>query len=363
MADPVEVAALENCLHPFCIAHFSTLEIPPIMASRFRETRDIWHFLWTDIGIFENLKAGRPIQKPSEAYRMYEVRFHGRGGQGAVMAAQALASAAFQEGGYATAFPFFGAERRGAPVLAFTRIDNKRIYRKTQVYEPDFVVVLDEGLVDTVNVVEGLKKGGMVIVNTAKKPEDVDVGIDVKIATVDATSVALEVLKQPATNSAILGAIAKATGLVKIESVEKGIMQVFGDRLGAKVGELNGKAARVAYDRTIVGVTKGHRLLKTAKKWLPDVNELPLGGASIPMKTEAGLVGPGSFVESKTGSWRVFKPEYDNEKCIMCNFCWFYCPEGCIDRNGDRMEFDLDYCKGCGICSNECPVEAIKMVR
>ncbi len=86
---------------------------------------------------------------------MYEVRFHGRGGQGAVMAAQALASAAFQEGGYATAFPFFGAERRGAPVLAFTRIDTKRIYRKTQVYEPDVVVVLDEGLVETVNVVEG----------------------------------------------------------------------------------------------------------------------------------------------------------------------------------------------------------------
>jgi 2-oxoacid:acceptor oxidoreductase gamma subunit (pyruvate/2-ketoisovalerate family)/2-oxoacid:acceptor oxidoreductase delta subunit (pyruvate/2-ketoisovalerate family) len=333
------------------------------MAQEFRGIRDNWHFSWTNIGIFENLKAGRPIQKPSEAYRMYEVRFHGRGGQGAVMAAQALASAAFQEGGYATAFPFFGAERRGAPVLAFTRIDNKRIYRKTQVYEPDFVVVLDEGLVDTVNVVEGLKKGGMVIVNTARKPEEVDVGIDVKLATVDATTVALEVLKQPATNSAILGAIAKATGLVKIESVEKGIMQVFGDRLGAKVGELNGKAARVAYDRTIVGMTKGHRELKTAKKWLPDVKELPMGVASVRMKTEAGLVGPGSFRESKTGSWRVFRPEYDKEKCTMCNFCWFYCPEGCIDRKGDMMEFDMDYCKGCGICANECPVEAIKMVR
>ena len=105
---------------------------------------------------------------------MYEVRFHGRGGQGAVMAAQALASAAHAEGGYATAFPFFGAERRGAPVLAFTRIDEKRIYRKTQVYEPDYVVVLDEGLLETVNVVEGLRKDGIVVVNTTKKPEEVD---------------------------------------------------------------------------------------------------------------------------------------------------------------------------------------------
>jgi 2-oxoacid:acceptor oxidoreductase gamma subunit (pyruvate/2-ketoisovalerate family)/2-oxoacid:acceptor oxidoreductase delta subunit (pyruvate/2-ketoisovalerate family) len=294
---------------------------------------------------------------------MYEVRFHGRGGQGAVMAAQALASAAFQEGGYATAFPFFGAERRGAPVLAFTRIDKKRIYRKTQVYEPDFVVVLDEGLIEGVNVVEGLKKGGMVIVNSAKKPEEIDVGIDVKLATVDATSVALEVLKQPATNSAILGAIAKVTGLVTIESVEKGIMQVFGDRLGPKVGELNGKAARVAYDRTIIGESHGHRKIQVTKKWLPDVNELPLGVASVKMQTEAGMVGPGSFKEYKTGSWKVFHPEYDKEKCTMCNFCWFYCPEGCIYRKGDHMEYDMEYCKGCGICANECPADALKMVR
>jgi pyruvate ferredoxin oxidoreductase gamma subunit len=279
------------------------------------------------------------------------------------MAAQALASAAYAEGGYATAFPFFGAERRGAPVLAFTRIDTKRIYRKTQVYEPHHVVVLDEGLLETVNVVEGLQKGGIVIINTPRRPEEIDVGIDVRIATVDATSVALEVLKQPATNSSILGALAKATGLVSIESIEAGIMQVFGDRLGPKIGEKNARAARVAYDKTIIGDSQGHRLLKATEKWLPDVNELPLGVAGVSMQTAAGAVGPGSFVENKTGSWKVFRPEYDREKCTMCNFCWFYCPEGCIYRKDDHMEFDMDYYKGCGICSNECPVDAIKMVR
>lgn len=294
---------------------------------------------------------------------MHEVRFHGRGGQGAVMAAQALASAAHQEGGYATAFPFFGAERRGAPVLAFTRIDKSRIYRKTQVYEPDVVVVLDESLIDVVNVVDGLKDGGMVIVNTAKRPEEVDVGKDVKIAVVDATSVALEILKQPATNSAILGALAKATGMVKIESIEKGIMQIFGDRLGPKIGEKNALAAKAAYDRTVIGESHGKRPLTKPKKWLPDVNEMPIGAAAVMKETAAGLVGPGSFIENKTGSWKVFRPEYDKEKCTMCNFCWFYCPEGCIYRKDDHMEFDMNYCKGCGICANECPVEAIKMVR
>jgi 2-oxoacid:acceptor oxidoreductase gamma subunit (pyruvate/2-ketoisovalerate family)/2-oxoacid:acceptor oxidoreductase delta subunit (pyruvate/2-ketoisovalerate family) len=279
------------------------------------------------------------------------------------MAAQALASAAYLEGGYAIAFPFFGAERRGAPVLAFTRIDDKRIYRKTQVYEPDVVVVLDEGLLDTVNVVEGLKPGGTVVVNSTRKPEEVDVGLDVKMATVDATSIALEVLKVPTTNSSILGAVAKATSLVKLESIEMGIMQVFGDRLGPKIGEKNAKAARVAFDKTVVGESHGHRKLVTAKKWLPDVNDLPLGVTSVPMETEAGMVGPGSFVENKTGSWKVFHPEYDMEKCTMCNFCWFYCPEGCIYRREDRMEFDMEYCKGCGICANECPADALKMVR
>jgi 2-oxoacid:acceptor oxidoreductase delta subunit (pyruvate/2-ketoisovalerate family) len=140
-------------------------------------------------------------------------------------------------------------------------------------------------------------------------------------------------------------------------------MQVFGDRLGPKIGEKNARAARVAYDRTIVARSNGKRELKTAEKWLPDVSELPMGVAGIPLKTSAGAVGPGSFLENKTGSWKVFRPDYDKEKCTMCNFCWFYCPEGCIYRKDDRMDFDMDYCKGCGICANECPVEAIRMVR
>src|SRR5659263_636823 len=99
---------------------------------------------------------------------MFEVRFHGRGGQGAVMAAQTLAEAAVNEGNYAVAFPF-GAERRGAPVLAFTRIDEKKIYSKTQVYAPDCVVVLDDSLLDTIDVVSGLKPDGIVIINSKEK--------------------------------------------------------------------------------------------------------------------------------------------------------------------------------------------------
>jgi len=110
---------------------------------------------------------------------MFELRFHGRGGQGAVMAAQALAEAAVIEGNYAVAFPFFGAERRGAPVLAFTRIDKKKIYSKTQVYAPDCVVILDDSLLDTIDVVAGLKPEGSVVINSRDKPEDIDLGKEI----------------------------------------------------------------------------------------------------------------------------------------------------------------------------------------
>src|SRR4030067_2640673 len=101
---------------------------------------------------------------------MYEVRFHGRGGQGAVMAAQSLAAAAFREGNHALAFPFFGAERRGAPVLAFARVDSKKIRQRTQVYKPDFVVVLDDKLMGYVDVTAGLKEGGTLIVKSPLPP-------------------------------------------------------------------------------------------------------------------------------------------------------------------------------------------------
>lgn len=305
---------------------------------------------------------------------MYEVRFHGRGGQGAVMAAQALADAAFIEGNYAVAFPFFGAERRGAPVLAFTRVDRKKIYEKTQVYEPDYVIVLDPELPKMVDVTAGLKEGGMAIINTPERPEEFELGKGVKGATVDATSIALEVLGTPITNSAILGAFAKATGVVSIESIEKGIMDIFGARLGERLAEKNAKAARVAYERTEVGVCKGTRKYPEEKKWLPTAQEFPTGGAlGLEVKTEAGLIGLGSFVENETGSWRTFMPVVDNSKCVNCRLCWFYCPEGSIEMLSNLPEnegkdvkgiaIDYRYCKGCGICANECPTKAITMER
>jgi pyruvate ferredoxin oxidoreductase gamma subunit len=296
---------------------------------------------------------------------MFEVRFHGRGGQGAVMAAQTLAEAAVIEGNYAVAFPFFGAERRGAPVLAFTRIDPKKIYSKTQVYAPDCVVVLDDSLLDTIDVIAGLKPEGTVVINSKDKPEDIDLGKEIRTGAINATSVALEILKAPITNTTILGAFAKVTGVVMIESLEEAIKRRFGEKLGKMVGEKNALAARTAYEKTVIGKSKGIKKLEPKKQWLPSYRELPVGGALVEGKTEAGLIGPGSFIENKVMGWATFRPVRDREKCTMCLLCWFYCPEGTIVRISDRGDLmtNYDYCKGCGICANECPVDAIKMVR
>ncbi len=125
-----------------------------------------------------------------------EVRWHGRGGQGAVTAAELLAKAAYIDGYKdVQAFPFFGAERRGAPVTAFTRISSKKIHLRSQIYNPDVVVVLDPSLLGMVNVLEGLRNGGMLVVNISKQPEELlEMGIPpkYKIATVDATKIALD---------------------------------------------------------------------------------------------------------------------------------------------------------------------------
>ena len=182
---------------------------------------------------------------------MYEVRFHGRGGQGAVTAANILAIAAVKQGFYAQSFPYFGVERRGAPVQAFTRIDDKKIDIRMNVYNPDAVVVLDPSLMDVIDVTEGLKEGGIIVINTSKNPEDFKLG-DFKIATVDATKIALEhklgSMAAPIVNTAILGAYAKAIGNVKINFVVDAIRE----NAPAKKEE-NALAAEDAYKHTILG--------------------------------------------------------------------------------------------------------------
>ncbi|UCD92377.1 MAG: pyruvate ferredoxin oxidoreductase subunit gamma [Methanobacteriota archaeon] len=182
---------------------------------------------------------------------MIQIRFHGRGGQGAVVASQLLVEAAFREGKYVQAFPYFGVERRGAPVTAFAKIDEKPIRDRSEVYNPDYVIVMDPSLVTVVNVTEGMGEDGVVIVNTEKSPEELGLKDVKNIATVDATGIAIEhklgSRTAPIVNSAILGAFSKASGIVNIDSIVSSILE----KAPAKREE-NAAAAKDAYEKVKV---------------------------------------------------------------------------------------------------------------
>lgn len=173
---------------------------------------------------------------------MRELRIHGRGGQGSVTAAELIAVAAFEGGMQAQAFPAFGVERRGAPVQAFVRFDNKKIRLRSQVYEPDYVIVQDSTLIRDVNVFQGVKQGGIAIVNT-EKPITAQVPPGVRVIAIDATSIALTHIGLPITNTALMGAFAAASGEIGFAALEDAVKRRFRGDLAAK----NIAAAKAAY--------------------------------------------------------------------------------------------------------------------
>jgi pyruvate ferredoxin oxidoreductase gamma subunit len=182
--------------------------------------------------------------------QLVEIRWHGRGGQGAVTSAELLAQAAISEGKYGQAFPSFGPERRGAPVQAFVRISGQHPIRiRAEITQPDVVVVLDPGLLSIVNVTSGLKAEGIVIINTRKQAEQIreEFGINWSLATIDATKIARELLGVPITNTTMVGAVLRATGVVKLESLLEPLEHRFG-----RLAEKNIKAMEKAYEETLV---------------------------------------------------------------------------------------------------------------
>jgi len=180
---------------------------------------------------------------------MIEICVYGRGGQGGVTLAELVAHAAIREGKHAQSMPSFGPERRGAPVLAFLRVnETERIKIRTEVAEPDVLVVLDPGLLHIGDVVSRLKKGGIAVINTKKSHDEMKAGIGVeRLATVDAMSIAKEVLGLPIVNTAMLGALIKAMEIVPLESLEEPLKERFG-----KVATKNLEAMRKAYEETVV---------------------------------------------------------------------------------------------------------------
>jgi pyruvate ferredoxin oxidoreductase gamma subunit len=182
---------------------------------------------------------------------VFQIRIHGRGGQGVVTAADLFAVAAFLEGKHAQAFPSFGSERMGAPVVAFCRIAEAEIRLREPVLEPDALIIQDPTLCASIDICEGLSQKGYVLINSQKSPEELGIGGHIHglppghVLSLDATTLALEHVGRPIPNAALLGAFAAQTGMLRLESVTAAISSKF---LGA-IGEKNIAAATAAFEK------------------------------------------------------------------------------------------------------------------
>ena len=239
--------------------------------------------------------------------------------------------------------------------MAFNRIsEDEPIRTRTAVAEPDIVVVLDPGLLDIIDVTHGLKDGGTIIINSSRGLVNVRSQLEGpwRLAVVNAKTIALEIVKVPIVNTTMLGALAKVSGVINLESLSKPIEERFGRLAGANI-----KACKRAYEETSIAEPSAvyKKLEKVyAVEKLPSWKELTPGFV---------VTEPGNARSYRSGDWRAERPTWDDDRCIKCGLCFLFCPEGCISQN-DQGYFEADYyyCKGCGICARECWPQAISMV-
>lgn len=189
---------------------------------------------------------------------MLEIRWHGRGGQGVVTAAKFLTDIALHENKYFQAFPEYGPERMGAPIQAFTRIDDNPINIRTGIRKPDAVVVLDSSLIGTVNFLDGLKENGVIIINTPESPSEIRKllkieGAPYKVFTVNATHIALETIGRPIPNTPMIGALIKAINLAPIDVVLEFLQKSFSKKFSDEIVKGNVEAAKRAYEEVQEG--------------------------------------------------------------------------------------------------------------
>ena len=287
------------------------------------------------------------------------VRFHGRGGQGAKTASRILGEAAFNDGYYAQDFPIYGAERRGAPVVAFTRFASEKIAERGFIFSPDISAVMDDTLISdpVANPFAGLRKGGVAVVNTTKPSGSILPGRDdVTIITIDLTGLALKILGKPILSAGIAAAVARISGIKK-EALLTGVAEELGDiGLSSEMVEKNVEFAGTIYARL------APLKLKT--------EELPTNEELVPLAvvvSEGGIekvTHTGNSYLRHTGNWRTFRPTIDYAKCTNCMICYAYCPESAMSVGEDgRVKIDYDNCKGCMICMTECPLRAVSQAR
>ena len=291
---------------------------------------------------------------------MKEIRLHGRGGQGAVLAAELMVVAAFEDGKYGQAFPAFGGERRGAPVQAFVRLDLKPVRVRYRVNQPDYVIILDHTLPNMVDVLDGLKLGGLALIDSEKSPASLLWSVDAPVYAIPATRIALEVFGQPFVNPAMLGAWAAATNEVSLDA----ILHAYRHRFPGELGEKNSQAAQMGFDfirngATPVQVKKSEQAVGRPSIWM---REEVAGVPGQPLHF-ASVVAARTSLAYPTGGWRYSRPVIDVQACNGCSVCEMFCPDSCVSIEDEKAVMDMEFCKGCGICMEVCARNAIQMVK
>ncbi|MCL1918329.1 MAG: 2-oxoacid:acceptor oxidoreductase family protein [Peptococcaceae bacterium] len=306
---------------------------------------------------------------------MLEIRIHGHGGQGTVTLAELIAYAQMKMGRHVQTLPFFGMERRGAPVKTAMRLSDEEILLKSQVYKPHVLVLLSEGL-ESGAVQQGLHKQGVVLVNRAcvaeRSGENVAANVPGCNPSVDAWGIAraceLVLMGQPLINVPMFGAVSRLLG-ISPQAVTESIEYKWPAGSEASV-----RAALRGYEEV-----QGLEGLPDMARWIGDAAELP---TEIPMEIPVELptelpaalkanritgvpAHPVSFpqkgVSGQTGTWRLERPVINKDTCTSCLLCWVFCPEAVIEK--ETLDIDYTYCKGCGVCAEECPAKAINMIR
>lgn len=187
--------------------------------------------------------------------KMVEIRWHARGGQGAKTAATLIAAVALEEGKFSQGFPDYGPEREGAPMRGYTRISDNPIYVHSAIYTPDIVVVLDSSLLASVDVTEGLKDGGIVLVNSPEEPKDLRKKMklgNTKLYTVDATQISIDEIGRPIPNTPMMGALMKIMPVLKLDTILHDVEKKFKAK-GDKIVQGNFRAIRRAFEEVKEG--------------------------------------------------------------------------------------------------------------
>jgi pyruvate ferredoxin oxidoreductase gamma subunit len=291
---------------------------------------------------------------------MIEVRFHGRGGQGAKLASRILGRSGFLCGLQVQDFALFGAERRGAPVVSFTRLSNDPIDQRGHIDRPNLVVVMDDSLLKEApgQVFHGVDAKTPLFVNA--DPDRIQVNPQdlppARFLFVDLSATARQLIGSVFVSAGAAAVAAKCIPSINLSALEEAVKIELGEfGLAPELIQKNVAAACEAYQRTTsVDLASPAAEQAAAPSW-----------QAVPYLGKSRFIGPtirrrGSAALRQTGNWRVERPEIDLTKCKRCFLCYLYCPEAAMRLDAENFpHVDYDHCKGCMICYEECPTDAI----